>query len=169
MIVAVDESQFKGTQDARWLQSFLSGESRDVDIARSRTDDLLGEAKRRLRCAPGYQFMRTPSVVVKPGSRATVSELAGVGSEMRITVRPWRVDPGLYEMSPSIVMLHNQASGDGVIAGVTYRAPLLQYGTVPLTVPLGESSAVRMRREVGTPIRPEKLQFFVFARLSPAS
>ena len=76
---------------------------------------------------------------------------------------------GLGLGSFAIVMLHNQASGDGVIAGVTYRAPLLQYGTVPLTVPLGESRAVRMRREVGTPIRPEKLQFFVFARLSPAS
>lgn len=168
VIVAMDEERFRGTPDARWLQSFLSGESRDVGIARSETDDLLGEAKRRLRGAPGYQFMRTPSVVVEPGSRATVSEQAGAGSEMRITVRPRRVESGLYEMSPSIVMLHNQASGDGVIAGVTYRAPLLQYGTVPLTVPLGESRAVRMRKEIGAPIRPEKLQFFVFARLTPA-
>lgn len=49
VVVAVDGERFAGTTQARWLQSFLSNEARDVDIKRSESEDLLGEAMRRLR------------------------------------------------------------------------------------------------------------------------
>ena len=125
-----------------------------------------GEAERRLRTAPGFEFMRSPSVLVRPGSSASLSELMGTGSEMRISTRPRLVRDGLYEVSPRVELLHKQASGDGVISGVSYRAPALRYGSVPLTVPAGEARAVRLRRKIGTPIRPEDLQLFLFAAVT---
>jgi hypothetical protein len=168
LVVAVDGRRFANTTDARWLQSFLTNEARDVDIQRSETADLLGEAKRRLGTAPGFEFMRTHQVTVLAGSSAMASVLMGTGSEMQIWTRPRLVRDGLYEVSPRVELLHKQASGDGLISGVSYRAPALRYGTVPLTVPAGGARAVRMRREMGTPIRPEDLQIFLFAEVAPA-
>ena len=166
LVVAVDGDRFEGTTDARWLRSFLSNVPRDVDIQRSETDDLLGEAKRRLRSAPGFEFMRSPRVVIEAGKRATFSETMGAGSELKITVRPRPVGRGLYEVSPEVEFLHSEARGDGVISGVTYRAPALRYGSVPMTVREGEAGAVRMRREIGAPVRPSDLQVFVFASVT---
>lgn len=167
LIVAVDGDRFENSTDARWLQSFLTNEARDVDVARSETDDLLAEASRRLRTAPGFAFMRRPMVVVEPGKRAMVAETMGGGSEMQIAIRPRLVGDGLYELSPTISLSHLQTSGDGTINGVTYRAPMLRYGTVPLTVPAGATRAVRMRKEIGSPIQPPNLQLFLIAQATP--
>jgi hypothetical protein len=53
-----------------------------------RPTDLLGEAKRRLGTAPGFEFMRTHQVTVLAGSSAMASVLMGTGSEMQIWTRP---------------------------------------------------------------------------------
>jgi hypothetical protein len=167
LVVAIDGARFANSTDARWLQSFLTNETRDVDIALSRTDDLMTEAGRRMRSAPGIQFMSRPEIVVRAGQRATVTTAMGAGSQMEISIRPRPVGEGLYEISPRVAFTHNQSAGNGEINGVTFRAPALRYGTVPLTVPAGEARAVRMRREIGSTIRPEDLQVFVFAELVP--
>mgnify|MGYP004041856569 FL=1 len=168
LVVAIDGERFRNTTDARWLQSFLTNEARDVEVALSRTDDLLLEARRRLRSAPGIEFIREPVVVVRPGSPATVTTAMGTGSALAITVRPREVREGVYEISPRIAFTHDQSGGTGEMNGVTFRAPAVRYGTVPLTVPAGEARAVRMRREIGSTIRPSDLQVFVFAKLTPA-
>lgn len=168
LVIGVDGTRFRNSADSRWLQSFLTNEARDVDIALSTTDDLLGEAKRRLRSAPGVEFVREPMITLRTGSRGEATTSMGTGTAFSISARPRLVDDGLYEVGVRLEFTHDQASGDGNWNGVSFRAPALKYGTTPLTVPNGEARAVRMRREIGQSIRPTDLQIFVFAEVTRA-
>ncbi|MBZ0170780.1 MAG: hypothetical protein K8E66_00220 [Phycisphaerales bacterium] len=162
VVFGVDPDASRQSTGMRWINGMLDNAPIDPDTPRERPVALLNEAESRLTTTAGNQFLVSPRVLTRSGSRAVVGLQEAAGTRLDISVRPRTVEGGAIRVDVRVDFIQDRFEREGMWRNVRFAPPTLRYGTAPIVLKPGASGVVRLKKEVGTLQRPASMDVYAF-------
>ncbi len=164
VIWGVDAEAGRRSTALRWARSRAEDRERGSDARGTDRARLLDEARSQLRAGTGRVIYIEPSVIARSGTRSQFEYSGGSGSVMRVTAKPTVLESGEISVDLGVRLEQTGFSERGQWDRIRFARPAVAFGSRPLALRSGESSGVRLDKEVGIVESPEKLEVFAFVR-----